>query len=234
MRSGRMRPPITAILLAALPLCAAQADERRVMVTSFDRIRVEGPFTVEVKRGASPRAVARGDARALDQIEIRQEDRTLVVRGSPNGWGGWPGERTEAPRALIETPTLVAIAVTGAGAASVDALRGAEVSVALTGSGRIDVAGIEADRVEATTLGSGALSLAGSGRTVRLVNNGVGTIDAAGLSAPDVAVISESAGPTRVTATRTANVVASGTGSVVVSGPAACTRAGPAPIDCGD
>jgi hypothetical protein len=228
-----MRPSLIAALIAAIPLSGLSAEERRVMVTGFDRVRVEGPFFVEVTTGASPGAVAQGDGRTLDQVEIRQEDRTLVVRGSPNGWGGWPGDRSGAPVVSITAPRLIGLAVTGAGSARVDAMRGTDVSIMLTGSGRIDVATIEADRLEAITAGTGALTLAGSARTARLLNNGVGSIEAEGLSVADVTVQSESAGISRVTATRTANVVASGMGGVVVAGAAACTRAGPGPIDCG-
>lgn len=202
------------------------------MVTTFDRVRVEGPFAVEVTTGGSPNAVARGDARALDAVDIKLEDRTLVVRGSPNGWGGWPGERSARPTVAVSVPHLVAISLQGSGGVRIDAMRGAEVSIALTGSGRIDVARIETDRLDAAVVGSGALGLAGTARTARLTNSGVGTIDAGALSVRDLVVQSESAGDSRVTATQTASVIAAGMGGVTIDGPAACTRAGPGPIDC--
>lgn len=232
MRSGAMRRLI-AILAAAAPLAAASAEERRVMVTSFDRVRVEGPFAVEIRTGASPAATAKGSRRALDSVDIRLEDRALVVRTSPDGWGGWPDDRTEAPTVLITTPRLTALSVSGSGSASVDAMRGADVSVGLTGSGRVDVKRIEADRLEAVLAGSGALMLGGSARTARMTNTGVGTIDAQALSVRDLTLQSESAGDSSARATQTANVTAIGTGGVTVAGPAACARSGPGPINCG-
>lgn len=203
------------------------------MVTSFDRVRVEGPFAVEIRHGTAPGAVSRGSPRALDGIDVRVEDRTLVVRSSPNAWGGWPDSRQEAPSVLVALPRLVDLRVTGAGSVRAERLEGLETNVALTGAGRIEVARVETDRLNATLIGSGSLTLTGNARTARLVNNGVGSIDAGGLAIRDLALQSESAGESRATASQTATVVGTGTGSVIVAGTAACTVSGPAPIRCG-
>ncbi|WP_315760656.1 head GIN domain-containing protein [Sphingomonas sp. Y38-1Y] len=219
-------------LVLTLP-SIAQAEERRVMVTSFERVRVEGPFVVEIRTGASQGAVARGDARALDGLDIRVEDRTLVVRASPNGWGGWPGDRSEAATIAVTTPRLTDLTLTGAGSARVDTMKGLEVAIALTGSGRIEVARVEADRLDAVIAGSGGLALAGAARTARLTSTGVGSIDAERLSVRDLTLQSESAGDTRAAASETARVLASGTGSVTVTGNAACMVGGSAPVKCG-
>lgn len=203
------------------------------MVTSFDRVRVEGPFTVDIKSGGSPGVTTRGEPRALDGVEIRVEDRTLVIRSSPNGWGGWPGDRTEAASVSVTLPRLVALNVSGSGSARADRLQGLEAGVSLTGSGRVEVTRVEADRLDAVLAGSGGMTLAGTARTAKLANTGVGTIEAAGLAVRDLNLQSESAGDTRAAASETARVVAMGTGSVVVTGNAACTSAGTAPIRCG-
>ncbi len=232
VRSSAMRYRAFALALALTP-AALQAEERRVMVTSFDRVRVDGPFSVDIRSGGSPGVTTRGEPRALDGVEIRVEDRTLVIRASPNGWGGWPGDRTEAASVSVTTPRLVDLRVSGSGSARADRLQGLEVGVSLTGSGRVEVARIEADRLEAVLAGSGALTLGGAARNARLANTGVGTIEAEGLAVRDLTLSSESAGDTRAAASETARVVATGTGSVVVAGNAACTSAGTAPIRCG-
>lgn len=203
------------------------------MVTSFDRVRVEGPFAVEVKGGASPGVIARGDGRAIDAIDIRVDDRTLVIRPSPNGWGGWPGDRGEAASVAITAPRLVELNVSGSASVRADAMKGLEVGVSLTGSGRVEVARVEADRLEAVLAGSGALALGGTARTARLANTGVGTIEAEALAVRDLTLTSESAGDTRASASETARVAATGTGGVIVSGNAACTVGGTAPVRCG-
>ena len=225
---------LLALTLVSATAVPAAADERRTLVTAFDRVRVEGPFAVEIATGASPSATAIGESRALDAVNMAVEDRMLVVRGSPNGWGGWPGARREASLIRITTPHLNALSVTGAASVRVDAMKGAEVSINLTGSGRIEVATIDADRLEAIAVGSGALKLGGNARTARLLNNGVATIDAEQLSVRDLTLQSESAGDSRAHATQTARATALGMGGVTVTGPAACTRTGPGPIACGE
>ena len=64
--------------LAFLLLTAASApdDARRYMVTGFDRIRVNGPFAVEVVPG-SPTASAEGDPLTLDRLSVRVEGSTM-------------------------------------------------------------------------------------------------------------------------------------------------------------
>ncbi|MEZ0497760.1 GIN domain-containing protein [Sphingomonas sp. IW22] len=227
---ARFLTALAALTLAAAP---AAADERRAMVTAFDRVRVEGPFAVDISTGASPAAIATGASRALDGVEMRVEDRTLIVRGSVNDAGGWPGERLQRPTIRVTTLSLGGVTVMGAGRVRIDTMRSADVAIRLTGSGQIEVADIQADRLEASVVGSGALRLSGTALTANMLNNGVGTIEAAGLSVRDLTLQSESGGDSRAHATRTANATALGMGGITITGPAACTRAGPGTISCG-
>ena len=67
---------------AALVLLAAPAGaaERNYSVTSFDRIRIDGPYQVTLKTNVAPFARASGTQAALDGVSIKVEGRTLVVR----------------------------------------------------------------------------------------------------------------------------------------------------------
>lgn len=70
--------------LALAPLlllvgAAAPGDERVVMVTGFDRLRIDGPFAVEVAPG-SPGVTIAGDRAALDRVAVRVEAGTLVIK----------------------------------------------------------------------------------------------------------------------------------------------------------
>ena len=60
------RALLAALLLGAVP-AAAVTPSRGYTVTGFDRIRVNGPFAVEVVPG-SPTASAEGDPLTLDLI----------------------------------------------------------------------------------------------------------------------------------------------------------------------
>src|SRR5688500_18035622 len=89
------RLPILGLLvLASLPAAAAPPQaQRNYSVTSFDRIRVDGPYQVQLRTNVAPYARAVGAPRALDAVDIKVEGRTLIVRARSSGsWGGYPGE----------------------------------------------------------------------------------------------------------------------------------------------
>ena len=80
-----------ALFLAALAVPASAAD-RNYSVTSFDRIRVEGPYAVSVTTNVSPFARASGSLAAMDGVSLRVEGRTLYVRAERSAWGGKPDQ----------------------------------------------------------------------------------------------------------------------------------------------
>lgn len=224
-------------LLALLPLLATAAapagDERSYMVSGFERLRVDGPFDVEVTRGTSSRARAEGDRQALERLEVRVEGSTLVVSAGTGGWRSKPGELIAAPRVRIVAPELRAVLVNGGGRVRVAQLEGMRVDVALNGAGVLDVGAIRADDLNVTLTGTGAMTLAGTARRARIRSNGAGSFDGGGLVAEDANVFAESAGDTRLGARFTARVNAFGAGTVRILGQPKCTILGNGPVECG-
>ena len=75
------RLPLLALLaLASLPVAPAKAANRNFSVPSFDRIRVDGPFQVQLKTNVAPYARASGSSAALDGVSVKVEGRTLIIR----------------------------------------------------------------------------------------------------------------------------------------------------------
>jgi hypothetical protein len=223
----------TAPLLLIAVAAPAAADERSYMLTSFDRIRVDGPFEVEVVPGPSG-ARAEGDLRALDRVEVRVAGNTLRVSLGLNAWGGSANQRSSTvPKITVRATGLRGATLTGSGTLRIARLAGQRVDVAVTGAGTLDVKQVDADQMTGTVVGSGALTLAGKVATARLQSNGGATIDAAALDVTDLSIATEGPGEAHVAARRTATVVATGTGSVRVDGPASCTVRGSAPVQCG-
>lgn len=223
------------VVVGTLAATSVRAEERRAMVTGFDSIRVDGPFrvTVTTGTGARPSATASGSPRALDGVDMRVQDRTLVIGASTGGWGGWPGDRIEQASIVVTSPRITALSLTGGGQITLDRMQAADGTVHLTGSGGIEVGTIDADRLDARIVGSGSLTLGGEARQATFSNTGTGAIIAGGLVVRDLTARSESAGDSRFTATRSATVSALGLGAVVVAGGAPCTATGPGPIRCG-
>lgn len=226
-----------AILLLAVLAAPASAAERTVGIGSFDRLRVEGPFEVRVVTGASPRVRITGDAAAIEQVAIRADGRTLVVRGSNDAWGERParaGRTVGEPLVVtLSTPALASINSTAGGRVTAGALKGDRIDLSVSGAGAIEAAGATAADVNLLVIGAGAIRVAGRTTRARLAVNGPGGIDAGALDAAEVSIRVEGTGETRARARYTARVSNPGLGRVAVLGPAKCTvTPATAPVTC--
>jgi len=224
--------PILALIALATPV-AAQSRDKTVMLTSFDRIRVEGPFDVTLTTGKGAGGVLSGDDRAIERVNLRVEGRTLIVGAGVDGWGGYPGEAIGQVTVRVTTPSLRSATVAGGGQLRVDRMRAQQIDLSVAGAGALSVAGVEADQVNATMNGSGAMTLAGKSGRARFVNSGTGAIDAAGLVARDLTVLSQGMGTGSFNALYTADISAMGLGGISVAGAAKCTVRGVGPVACG-
>lgn len=230
-RALRQLTAALALLAATTPAVAA---ERGYTVTSFDRIRVEGPFVVTVATGRAVSARARGDAAALDRVQLRVDGRTLLVRAG-SSWGGFPNDVSGPVAIALSTPALDSAILIGSGSLDVDRMTAARVIVTVEGSGRARIGRIEADNASLAIAGSGSLAASGTARVGAVIARGQASLDARSLTVADLTVIAESASPVAITATRSARVTASGLGPVEVDGSAACEvrQTGAGPVRCG-
>src|SRR5215218_2218967 len=103
-----MRIHLPALLAAALLAAPAGAATRNFGISSFDRIRVDGPFKVRLKTGTAPFATASGDSAALDRIKIDVQGSTLVVKSSQSAWGGYPAQSNGPVEISLGTHDLTA------------------------------------------------------------------------------------------------------------------------------
>lgn len=228
-----------ALTLLAMLLApgAAAAASRSYSVGSFERVRVDGPFRVEIRTGASPGVAVEADQALLDRIEIVLEGETLAVRyrvGQSSERG--PSQRADAPTVVRLSTGAVHTLLVGPGAeVTLDRARGQRVDLSVTGAGVLTVAAAEADQLGATVIGAGSITLAGHAGRARLLTDGAGTIDAGALVANDLTVRLDGSGETRAAARYTAQVTDTGLGKVTVTGAAKCTVAAPAggQVACG-
>ena len=224
-----------ACLIAAAPVHAA---ERHYVVTSFDRVRIDGPFEVHLTTRGAPAATADGSPRATDALSIRVEGTTLIVSAGTGGWREIPVRGTvDAPIIRLSAPSLRSATVVGGGSLTIDGVVAAQrVDLNVTGSGTLSVGALDADQLNATLLGSGTMTLGGRGGRVRLMASGSGVLDAAALRGDDVLVRLDGSGSALATARYTADATSSGVGGVTIYGKPACkvkaTVGGP--ISCGE
>ena len=204
----------------------AAAAERRFMVVDFDKVKVDGPYRVELVTGAPSLAVATGPLAALDRVSMEVQGTTLHIRPNRSAWGGNARDAAGPIAIRIATRSLRSATVSGGGTLGIRGAKNLRIDLFLTGSGRMDVSGIDADLVGITLTGSGKIGLAGKARQLRASIEGSGDLDAAALRADDVDIGANTAGTIALTAVRTAKVRAGGSGEVAIGGAPACTISG--------
>ena len=227
------------LILALIALAApAHAADRSYVVTNFDRVRVDGPFSVQVEVGTGGAAAsASGDERVLGDLDISVEGTTLIVRKGSQGWGE-RGETRGGPSPVVTLRTAAVRGATVVGGARLTLsgrLRTNRFDVQVTGAGTIDAAGVDADDVVVTVIGNGNVTLAGRAARARYSTNGGGTIAATALDAGEVLAVMDGAGETRASARYTADLTNRGLGLIAISGSPKCTVRGQStgPIQCG-
>ena len=230
----RMRRRLILLPLVLIAIGAAPAPaERRFMLTDFDRVRLSGPFTVEITTGGPPGATVSGDGRAAERIDLRVDGGLLVIAASTQGWDGWRDGREGQMVIKVSSRQMRGARVNGGGRLAIDRVSGQRIELGLAGSGQIDIGSVSGDQMVATLTGTGSIRLAGGAvRSARFISQGAGSIDAAGTSIADLNVQSQSSGDSRFTASLTATVAALGTGAVRVEGNAVCRLSGPGPMSC--
>ncbi|HEU4499027.1 MAG TPA: head GIN domain-containing protein [Sphingomicrobium sp.] len=218
-----MKAWLPALCMAAIAASPAMAAERNFSVTSFDRVRVDGPYKVKLTTGVPPFAVATGSAIAIDRVSVSVEGRTLIVRQNPGSWGGYPGEAPGPVEIEVGTHELSQAWLNGSGTLAIDRIRGLTFDLALQGSGSAAIGDADVDQMKIGISGAGSVTISGKAPKLTAVVRGTSTLDAAGLAAKDALVGAEGPSDVRVLATATAKVDARGTTSVAVGGNPSCT-----------
>ena len=211
---------LAALLLAAPP---AGAAERNYSVTSFDRIRVDGPYRVKLTTGVAPFAKATGSAAAIDGVAVNVQGRTLVVQGNPSAWGGYPGQAPGPVELAVGTHELSTVWLNGAGALSVSKIKGLSFDIAVQGSGSVAVADMAVDQLKLGISGTGSATVAGSAQKATAIVRGTSSLDASALKVKELTLGAEGAATIKAVATDTAKVDARGTVGIELSGRPACT-----------
>lgn len=223
-----------AMVLAVAP--AAHAAERGFTITDFDRIRIEGPYQVQITTGRGTTAQASGERAAIERVALQVQGRTLTIRPDRNAWGGYPGEAQGGPVTItITTGELRTVMLYGSGSVRIDRARGPRIEFIVQGSGRLEVGRVETDRLDIGMTGSGAAKLAGNVKLLNAVVRGSAALDGSALMANDLVLNTESASDVALGARTSAKVQSTGAGNTSITGSAACsvTAAGAGMVNCG-
>jgi len=218
-----MRTFLFAIGVSLAFAAPAGAATRNFGVTSFTKVRVEGPFKVTLATGVAPFAKASGSSIALDRVDVDVQGDTLVVRSSASSWGGYPGTDPGPVEISIGTHDLTNAWLSGAGTLAIDRVRGLSFALSVQGSGRAEIGSVDADQMSVSVVGSGSARLAGRAKKLMALARGLAELDAAGLAATDATIGAEGATTIDANVTDAATVDASGPATIRLAGRPSCT-----------
>ena len=211
---------LAALLFATAPAAAA---DRNFSVTSFDRVRIDGPYQVTLKTNVAPFARATGTQASLDGVSIKVEGRTLIIRSNPSaGWGGYPGEGRGPVTIELGTHELSTAWINGPGALIIDRVKGLSFDVAIQGAGTTRIDSADVDVLKIGMSGAASTRIAGRAAKLTATVRGTSSLDAESLAIKDAVIGAEGPALVRASVTGTAKVDALGLASVALAGAPSC------------
>lgn len=201
----------------------AGAANRNFGITSFDKIRVDGPFKVKLTTGVAPFARASGSPAALDRVAVDVQGDTLVVHGNVSSWGGYPGQDVGAVEIAVGTHDLSAAWLNGSGTLSINRVEGLKFGLSVQGSGVGEIGEVDVDQLNVSVMGTASARLGGRAGKITAIVRGISSLDASTLSSKDATLGAEGAAIIAARVSNTAVVDANGPATVRLAGDPACT-----------
>lgn len=223
VEGARMRSFLLAASAALVFAAPADAATRNFGITGFTKVRVDGPFKVNVSTGVAPFARATGSPQALDRVAIEVRGDTLVIQANASSWGGYPGKDAGPVEVSVGSHELGNAWLNGAGSLAIDKVNGLAFSLSVQGSGAAEIGDVQADRMNVSLVGTASARLKGRTAKLTALVRGISTLDAAGLQSRDATIGAEGPATIDATVTNAATVDASGTATIRLGGTPACT-----------
>ncbi len=219
-----MRTFLLAVCTSLALASPAAAATRNFGITSFTKIRVDGPYKVTVATGVAPFAKASGaSTTALDRVAVDMLGDTLLVHTSQSSWGGYPGTTVGPVEVTVGTHELSGAWVVGAGALSIDHVKGLTFALSVQGSGGAEIGDVAADQMNVSLTGSANAKLAGKAKKFTAIVRGISTLDAAKLASGDATIGAEGAATIDAAVSGDASVSATGNATIRLTGRPTCT-----------
>jgi hypothetical protein len=218
-----MRTRLPLFLFALAASASAPAATRNFGINSFDKVRVDGPFKVQVKTGIAPYAKASGSTEALDRVAIDVQGRTLVVHPNRSSWGGYPGKDPGPVEIHIGTHELTAAWLNGSGGLEIDKVRGLTFGLSAQGSGAVSIGKVEVDQLNIGLAGNASATVSGKAGKLTAVIRGISSLDAATLVTKNASIGAEGAATVKANILNEAKLNGSGPATIALTGGPACT-----------
>jgi len=201
----------------------AGAATRNFGITSFEKVRIEGPYKVILATGVAPYARATGSPAALDRIAIEVRGNTLVVHSNMSSSGGYPGQDPGPVEIALGTHDLTSAWLSGAGTLAIDRIRGLSFDLSSQGSGSVGVGRVDVDQLNVSVVGTANAVLAGRAARVTALVRGISNLDASALSTKDATIGAEGAATIKANVNGAVTIDGNGPVSVTLAGRPSCT-----------
>ena len=215
----------TFLLAAGIAVLAAPASAatRNFGIMGFEKVRVDGPFKVNLTTGVAPFATATGSPQALDRVAVEVRGNTLVVHSNLDSWGGYPGKDSGPVEISLGTHDLSAAWLNGSGAIAIDRVRGLSFDLSVQGSGAGQIGQVNVDQLNVSVVGTASAKLAGQAAKMTAVIRGVSSLDAAALATKDATLGADGAATIAANVDNSVTVDATGPATVNIAGGPSCT-----------
>lgn len=212
------------IATAAIALASpASAATRNFGITSFTKVRVDGPYLVRLTTGVAPFAKASGSTTALDRVAVDVQGDTLVVHRDINASSESSGRESEPVEVSLGTHDLSAAWLNGSGSLTIDRAKGLTFDLSVQGSGVAAVADVAVDQLNVSAIGTASARLSGTAARLTAVARGISSIDASGLVVKDATLGIDGSGTMAANVSNAVKLDASGPATVRLTGKPACT-----------
>jgi hypothetical protein len=209
----------TAFTMLAGP---AGAATRNFGITSFDKVRVDGPFRVRLTTGVAPFASATGSSQALDRVAVEVRGDTLVVHNSIDSWGGYPGEDPGPVEISVGTHDLAAAWLNGSGALLINRVKGLGFDLSVQGSGAGEIGDADVDQLNVSVVGTASARLSGRAAKMTAVIRGISSLEAGALATKDATLGAEGSATIDANVSNSVTVDARGPATVRITGGPSC------------
>jgi len=202
----------------------AGAATRNFGITSFEKIRVDGPYKVTLTTGVAPFARASGAAAAIDRVAFDMVGTTLVVHNDASGWGGgYPGAAVGPVEISLGTHDLSSASLYGSGVLAIDRVKGLSFGLSVQGSGLAEIGRVDVDQLDVSIAGTASARLAGAAAKLTAIIRGISSLDATNLITKDATLGADGAATISATIGNAVTVDAIGPVTVRLAGRPACT-----------
>lgn len=127
-------------------------------LSGFDRVDARGRWKIDIERGDAWDVVLTYSESAEDRIDVRVENRRLVLEEERRGWSWFGRGGDETFEAAITMPTLEAIDLAGASELTLSGFNGEELAITVAGQTKIKGDG-RYDELQLVVNGMGEVNL---------------------------------------------------------------------------